>query len=113
LSKAMYVMSPFTSLLVLENEEMYERFHVDRGRKDHWAPYPCPPKIDVVYEPEPGQPSDRFAPRTALPRANDVRSTIITRNMPRLLSWPMGFSVSIWGKDRRAPEMDWITNGLT
>src|SRR5208283_4521945 len=45
LSKAMYVMSPFTSLLVLENEEMYERFKVDRGRKDHWAPYVTPQKI--------------------------------------------------------------------
>src|SRR5262249_16216012 len=51
LSKAMYVISPFTSLLVLENEEMYKRFNVDRGRKDHWAMYPCPAKIPVVYEP--------------------------------------------------------------
>src|SRR5262249_54285383 len=31
LSKAMYVMTPFTSLLVLEDEEMYARFKVDRG----------------------------------------------------------------------------------
>src|SRR5262249_35830918 len=35
LSKALYVMTPFTSLLVLENEEMYREFKVDRGRKDH------------------------------------------------------------------------------
>ena len=64
LSKAMYVMSPYTSLLVLENEEMYQRFKVDRGRKDHWAPYVTPPKIPVLYEPEAGQPVDvRFAPR--------------------------------------------------
>src|SRR5262249_19116978 len=45
LSKSMYVMTPFTSLLVLENEQMYEQFKVDRGRKDHWAMYPCPDKI--------------------------------------------------------------------
>src|SRR5262249_41077633 len=32
LSKAMYVMTPFTSLLVLENEAMYQQFKVDRGR---------------------------------------------------------------------------------
>ncbi len=51
LSKAMYVMSPFTSLLVLENEAMYKRYRVDRGRKDHWALYPCPAKIPVVHEP--------------------------------------------------------------
>ncbi|MBI1310025.1 hypothetical protein GC176_01870 [bacterium] len=50
LSKSMYVMSPFTSLLVLEDEAMYQQFNVDRGRKDHWALYPAPEKIDVVYE---------------------------------------------------------------
>ena len=52
LSKAMYVMTPFTSLLVLENEDMYKRFNVDRGRKDHWAMYACAEKIPVVYEPQ-------------------------------------------------------------
>ncbi|RIK83108.1 MAG: hypothetical protein DCC68_04685 [Planctomycetota bacterium] len=51
LSKAMYVMSPFTSLLVLENDEMYTQYNVDRGRKDHWAMYPCPESIPVVREP--------------------------------------------------------------
>ena len=51
LSKAMYVMSPFTSLLVLENEKMYREYNVDRGRKDHWALYPCPETISVVPEP--------------------------------------------------------------
>src|SRR5262249_48914783 len=44
LSKGMYVMTPFTSLLVLENEDMYTQFKVDRGRKDHWAMYPAPQK---------------------------------------------------------------------
>ncbi len=52
LSKAMYVMSPFTSLLVLETDADYEKFKVDKGRKDHWAMYQCPPKIPLVYEPE-------------------------------------------------------------
>jgi hypothetical protein len=51
LSKAMYVMSPFTSLLVLENDAMYTQYNVDRGRKDHWAMYPCPENIPVVREP--------------------------------------------------------------
>ncbi|MBI3407439.1 MAG: FecR domain-containing protein [Planctomycetes bacterium] len=55
LSKAMYVMTPFTSLLVLEHEDLYTQYKVDRGRKDHWAMYKTPAKIDVVYEPEPGQ----------------------------------------------------------
>jgi len=50
LSKAMSVMSPVTSLLVLENEEMYEQYKIDRGRKDHWAIYPAPELIEVVQE---------------------------------------------------------------
>ncbi len=57
LSKAMYVMSPFTSLLVLEDEAMYEQFNVDRGRKDHWALYPAPETIQVVHEPGPTLPT--------------------------------------------------------
>lgn len=56
LSKAMYVMSPFTSLLVLEDEAMYTQFNVDRGRKDHWALYAAPQKIPVVHEPSPQLP---------------------------------------------------------
>ena len=50
LSKAMYVMSPFTSLLVLETEAMYAQFNVDRGRKDHWAMYLAPAQIPVVTD---------------------------------------------------------------
>src|SRR5205085_8779337 len=54
LSQSLYVMSPFTSLLVLETEEMYKRFKVDRGRKDHWAMYDSPEKIEVHHEPTVG-----------------------------------------------------------
>lgn len=50
LSKRMYVMSPFTSLLVLETEAMYAQFNVDRGRKDHWAMYLAPTQIPVVAD---------------------------------------------------------------
>jgi ferric-dicitrate binding protein FerR (iron transport regulator) len=80
LSKAMYVMTPYTSLLVLENEAMYAQYKVDRGRKDHWAMYPCPLKIPVVYEPlapnekRPSQPIDwsvRFDPITGQPLPKD------------------------------------------
>jgi hypothetical protein len=60
LSKAMYVMTPYTSLLVLENEAMYAQYKVDRGRKDHWAMYPCPQKIPVVYEPPEGKELDPY-----------------------------------------------------
>jgi tetratricopeptide (TPR) repeat protein len=59
LSKAMYVMTPYTSLLVLENEDMYVQYKVDRGRKDRWALYQAPKKIPVVYEPDPDQPDPK------------------------------------------------------
>jgi ferric-dicitrate binding protein FerR (iron transport regulator) len=83
LSKSMYVMTPFTSLLVLENEEMYQQYKVDRGRKDHWAMYACPDKIPVVAEDADGQPID---PRKgAKPTARQVKDTILTRGLPRFL----------------------------
>src|SRR5262249_6879058 len=55
LSKEMYVMTPFTSLLVLENDDMYQQYKVERNRKESWAGYHAPRKIPVVFEPEPGQ----------------------------------------------------------
>src|SRR6185437_8119053 len=70
LSKAMYVMTPYTSLLVLENEAMYAQYKVDRGRKDHWAMYPCPARIPVIYEPPSSNESGwsvRFDPITGQP----------------------------------------------
>jgi hypothetical protein len=85
LSKSMYVMSPFTSLLVLENEAMYAQYKVDRGRKDHWAMYPCPQEIPVVYEPDPLHPVDvRNAPRGRKPNVDQVLQTVLFRVPPQL-----------------------------
>lgn len=53
LSKKHYVATPFTSLIVLENDKMYEDYKVEKGRSDHWAAYPAPEKIAVVREPLP------------------------------------------------------------
>ncbi|MFP4058226.1 MAG: VIT domain-containing protein [Candidatus Brocadiia bacterium] len=53
LAKHYYVMTPYTSLIVLENDAMYQEFGVERGRKDHWALYPAPETIEVVKEPLP------------------------------------------------------------
>ena len=39
--ESMFVMSPFTSLLVLENDDMQKQYRVEGGRKDHWAKYTC------------------------------------------------------------------------
>jgi tetratricopeptide (TPR) repeat protein len=79
LSKQMYVMTPFTSLLVLENEEMHVQFKVDRGRKDHWAMYPCPKKVPVLREGE--------APRRADGRkpTKQVIETIVVREALHIL----------------------------
>src|SRR5262249_51690622 len=88
LSKAMYVMTPFTSLLVLENEAMYQQFRVDRGRKDHWAMYPCPPKIPVVHEPlartPPANGTDSRDPAPARKGVSEVLQSILVR-VPRPL----------------------------
>lgn len=80
LSKAMYVMTPFTSLLVLENEEMYEQYKVDRGRKDHWAIYPAPQKIQVVTEPDPDQPRDTTVGKPK-PSVQKVAETVLARSI--------------------------------
>ncbi len=79
LSKAMYVITPYTSLLVLEHEDLYTQYKVDRGRKDHWALYPAPAKIPVVVEPEPGQPDPRDAKARGLRPARQVIQTVILR----------------------------------
>jgi Tfp pilus assembly protein PilF len=81
LSKAMYVMTPFTSLLVLENEDMYKQYKVDRGRKDHWAMYPAPKKIKVVREDDP-QGKRRAGAKTA----QEVLDTIVVRDRLRFLT---------------------------
>jgi tetratricopeptide (TPR) repeat protein len=87
LSKAMYVMTPFTSLLVLENEAMYKQFNVDRGRKDHWAMYACPAKIPVVYEPIQAPPQAQTQAAQAENGSEAVLRTILQRSGPRQIEW--------------------------
>ena len=50
LSRKHQLMSPFTSLLVLETDSMHRDFKVAQGRKLHWAKYPAP---DHMPEPPP------------------------------------------------------------
>src|SRR5205807_9758747 len=83
LSKAMVVMTPFTSMLVLENDAMYDEFKVDRGRKDHWAMYQCPAKVDVAYDPLPTEFDARNAPQGLKPHPNRVSGTVVMRGAPR------------------------------
>jgi len=46
-----FLVTPYTSLLVLENDHMYDVYKVKRDRKPGWAAYPAPKKIEVVSEP--------------------------------------------------------------
>lgn len=60
LSKQYYVVTPYTSLIVLENDKMYKEFGVEKGRKDHWELYPAPAQIEVIKgnRRDPGQSPD-------------------------------------------------------
>ncbi|MBW2524402.1 MAG: FecR domain-containing protein [Deltaproteobacteria bacterium] len=46
-----FLVTPLTSLLVLETEAMYRQFEVSRPRDDRFAPYDAPAKIPVKTEP--------------------------------------------------------------
>ncbi len=87
LSKASYVMSPYTSLLVLENEQMYRQYGVDRGRKDHWAMYDCPERIEVAPEPTVEAAGKPKPPQAGKPPAEVLRTVERWYAAP-LLRWP-------------------------
>jgi tetratricopeptide (TPR) repeat protein len=46
-----FLVTPFTSLLVLENEAMYRQYKVRRPTAKDWAHYDAPAEIKVVREP--------------------------------------------------------------
>ena len=50
LGLAHFLVTPTTSLLVLENEAMYRNFAVHRPAGDSWAHYPAPDRIEVIRE---------------------------------------------------------------
>jgi tetratricopeptide (TPR) repeat protein len=87
LSKESYVMTPYTSLLVLETEEDYAKYKVDRGRKDHWAMYKCPEKIPVVVEWNNAVPKADQTPANKVEESlRAVRETILVRTAPQLVA---------------------------
>ena len=45
-----FLMTPVTSLIVLENDAMYKQYRVKRDRKPAWAAYRLPDRIKVVRE---------------------------------------------------------------
>lgn len=48
LGKKYFLLSRHTSLIVLENDKMYEQYGVTKGAGDTWSPYQVPAKIPVV-----------------------------------------------------------------
>jgi uncharacterized protein with von Willebrand factor type A (vWA) domain len=45
-----FLVTPFTSLLVLESDAMYQEFKVNRGSEDDWGRYQTPSTIEVKKE---------------------------------------------------------------
>src|SRR5262249_8507236 len=68
--------------------------NVDRGRKDHWALYPCPDKMPVIYEPLPGMAPNPVVPQPTVPvpvgkkPVDDVVRTVLRRRTPSPLVFP-------------------------
>jgi tetratricopeptide (TPR) repeat protein len=105
LSKSMYVMTPFTSLLVLENEDMYVQYKVDRGRKDHWAMYGCPAKMPIVYEPLPGMPADLGeAAKGRKPTVEQLVQTIHIRNPLNFFDKPQESAEEVFRRSSTSQE---------
>jgi ferric-dicitrate binding protein FerR (iron transport regulator) len=79
LGKAMYVMTPYTSLLVLENQQDYEKFKIDLGRQDHWALYAAspvtPPRVEAAL-------AKAATVAAVKPTAEQVRETVVVRQTP-------------------------------
>ena len=75
LSTRWHVLSPITSLLVLESEADYARHGVAQGPPEPWAPYGCPARIPVVTEQElrPGASRDPWR----------VLETVVGLSLPR------------------------------
>ncbi len=48
LGKEYFLLSPHTSLIVLENDAMYVQYGVEKGKDAGWAPYALPAKIAVT-----------------------------------------------------------------
>jgi ferric-dicitrate binding protein FerR (iron transport regulator)/predicted Zn-dependent protease len=84
LSMQSYVMSPYTSLLVLETEADYAKYNVDRGRKDHWAMYKCPARIPLVYEPN-NVPQAKGEVKGGNADVDSVLASILVRTPPQIV----------------------------
>lgn len=100
LSKQLHVMSPYTSLLVLETEAMHRQYDVPMGRVEPWAPYELPAQIPVVREFEAGANETRSV--------REVLESILVRcpaDPLTLMPARDGATASGWLQD---PTLGWI-----
>ncbi|MCO5170865.1 MAG: FecR domain-containing protein [Planctomycetes bacterium] len=79
LSKQTHVLSPYTSLLVLETDAMHKEFDVPKGRVEPWAPYALPARLEVRREA--GPPTGPGGGRSV----DEVLATVLWRGDGRVL----------------------------
>ncbi len=116
LGKSYFIATPFTSLLVLETDEMYTQFGVERGRKDRFALYPAPERVAVATEPAPGgvpvaAPS---APAGSALRSWQELEATICRRQPPLLLYRYAEGLDLRASNERLRGETWgtFTSGL-
>ena len=80
LGKANFIATPFTSLLVLENDAMYTELKIERGKPDPFAFYSTPAKIEVKTEPLAGPASVASSGEPRWKNDRDFLSSIAARN---------------------------------
>lgn len=114
LAKQSFLVTPFTSLLVLENDAMYRENGLEKKEPSGWAVYPSPEKIGVVFEPLGSgpiatdgsgdvlerSPASLFddAGLEFLERRGDVRRFATVRmGGPSPSGWPLGLRGASWG----------------
>lgn len=77
LSKRAFVMSPFTSLIVLEDDAMHERFGIPLEAQDHWARFEAPLPNDLP------SPRPEFRKAVEGPRAFGTNQAVEPPHVPK------------------------------
>lgn len=83
LGKRFFLLSRHTSLIVLENDAMYDEYGVKKGSGQTWAPYALPPTIPVV------KPSPATSP-LPLPDVHTAGGELVRQSLLGLAETPAG-----------------------
>lgn len=82
LAKRYFLVTPFTSLLVLENDAMYKEYGVEKKKPEGWALYSAPEHIEVKFEPI-GKKSDSLSGWDLLDRSPTTLFSSYDMDVPR------------------------------